>query len=136
MVNPWRKYKNAPIKKKQALRSLIAGLALFCVLRMITSFISVPLCPIKNLFGVSCPGCGLTRGFISVLKFDFSAATDYNVLSVPLFIGISLYALLCVSDILFSRNDVERVEGLCRKKCALIIFLLIFLASICLNQRF
>ncbi len=134
MVNLWHKYKNASKRKKQALHSLFVGFALFCLFYVITKFIPFPLCIIKNLFGISCPGCGLTRGFISILKLDFKAATQYNVLSIPLFIGIVIYGLLCVSDILRNRNDVERIEEQCKKKYMLAVFLIIFGISIYLND--
>lgn len=31
-------------------------------------------CPFRFLFGICCPGCGMTRAAISILHFDFVAA--------------------------------------------------------------
>ncbi|MBL7884252.1 MAG: DUF2752 domain-containing protein [Bacteroidia bacterium] len=28
-------------------------------------------CPYKSMFGISCPGCGMQRSFIALLKGDF-----------------------------------------------------------------
>lgn len=39
-------------------------------------------CPIKFVTGISCLGCGMTRAWLFVLKFDFAAAFHYH----PLFI--------------------------------------------------
>ena len=39
-------------------------------------------CPIKFATGLSCPGCGMTRAWISVLHFQFHRAFDYH----PLFL--------------------------------------------------
>ncbi|MBU5668713.1 DUF2752 domain-containing protein [Peptoniphilus sp. MSJ-1] len=39
-------------------------------------------CPIKALTGISCPGCGMTRAWIYLLKLDFKTAFYYH----PLFI--------------------------------------------------
>lgn len=39
-------------------------------------------CPIKYLTGVSCAGCGMTRAWLSVLRFDLSTAFNYH----PLFL--------------------------------------------------
>ena len=35
-------------------------------------------CPIHALSGISCPGCGMTRGLWSLLNLDFSAAWHYH----------------------------------------------------------
>lgn len=35
-------------------------------------------CPTRYLFGICCPGCGMTRAAFSILKLDFAAAFEYN----------------------------------------------------------
>ena len=134
MVNPWHKYKSASKRKKTALHSLIAGLGFFSIIYIITRFFSITLCPIQNIFGKDCFGCGLSRGFVSILFFDFYSAIEYNVLSIPLFLGILAYAILCFSDILFERNDLERIEGVMMKKYMIAIYLIILCLSIYLNR--
>ena len=44
-------------------------------------------CPIRLLFGVSCPGCGMTRAAVSIAKLDFCAAIHYHpaVFTIPVF---------------------------------------------------
>ena len=37
-------------------------------------------CPIHALTGVSCPGCGMTRAWLAVLRLDFKAAFYYHPL--------------------------------------------------------
>lgn len=52
------------------------------------------LCLIKNIFGVECPGCGMTRAFLSILHLDFEAAIAYNwkcVFVFPLTVFLYLY---------------------------------------------
>ena len=39
-------------------------------------------CPIKFITGVSCPGCGMSRAWLSLLRLDFSAAYNFH----PLFL--------------------------------------------------
>ena len=134
MVNPWRKYKKATKRKKEALRTLFAGLILFLILYLITRIFSVTLCPVQRFLGVSCFGCGLTRGFISILSFDFASATQYHVLSIPLFIGIVVYSVLCLSDILLDRNDLEYLSNIFGKKYMLIIYFIILIVSAYLNH--
>lgn len=49
-------------------------------------------CPIKTITGFYCPGCGLTRMLLSLLKLDFYKAFRYNpLLFISLPIGIYLY---------------------------------------------
>lgn len=54
-------------------------------------------CIFKFFFGVSCPGCGMTRACISALRLDFSAAFSYHPLWVALLpvLALLLYFHLC-----------------------------------------
>ena len=47
----------------------------------------LPVCPMLQLTGLACPGCGLTRGFHALFHGDLLAALDFNAL-------LPLYALL------------------------------------------
>ena len=47
-------------------------------------------CPIYNLFGVTCPGCGLTRAWLSFLRGDWRGAVVHH----PLFFPTPLFILL------------------------------------------
>jgi hypothetical protein len=47
------------------------------------------ICLIKNIFGVECYGCGITRAIISSVQLDFTKAIEYNkmvIIVLPLFI--------------------------------------------------
>jgi hypothetical protein len=47
------------------------------------------ICLIKNIFGVECYGCGITRAIISGVQLDFNKAIEYNkmvIIVLPLFI--------------------------------------------------
>lgn len=135
MVNLWHKYQKASRRKKQTLHSLFAGFLFFCILYLITTFISIPLCPVQNIFGVSCLGCGLTRGVIAILRLDFKAAVQYHILSIPIFLGILFYAVFCFTDILCGWNNIERIEKQCGKKYMLILYFMILVLSTLLNHH-
>ena len=52
-----------------------------------------PQCPLYALTGLSCPGCGATRGMHALLNGDFSTALNYNAMLV-LFVPMIVYFLL------------------------------------------
>lgn len=49
------------------------------------------ICLIKNIFGVECFGCGITRAIISAIQFDLKSAFHYNhliIIVLPIFIYV------------------------------------------------
>ena len=46
------------------------------------------LCIYKNIFGVECWNCGMTRAFLSILHGDFQMAIQYNKNSIIVFYSI------------------------------------------------
>ena len=89
-------------------------------------------CPIRALSGLSCPGCGMTRAVLSVLRLDFSAAFHYHPLFfLPPFMFmlflfedfikpkyyktawiaiIVLFILVYLYRLLFTENDVVVID--------------------------
>ena len=133
MVSRW--YRSLSERKKQSLHSLCAGFAFFAVLFLVTEIFGKSLCPIKAIFGIRCFGCGLTRGFISVIKLDFAKACEYNIMSLPLFFAIFLYVVLSVTDLTLKKNLVERLEmQLCKKYMYVVYVLILIMASIINNK--
>ena len=63
--------------KNQSLKNNIMNAICIIMLLLYTLIIG---CPIRLIFGISCPGCGLTRAFISVIQLDFDKATYYHPL--------------------------------------------------------
>jgi len=62
----------------------------------------IPPCPTYTLFGIHCPGCGLSRMLYSLVHFDVPAAVHYNALGV---------VALVVAAVLFAVWTVGRVRG-------------------------
>lgn len=55
-------------------------------------------CPIHDITGFHCPGCGLTRMLLSILKLDFYQAYRYNPLlfiALPFIIFLYFNNLYC-----------------------------------------
>lgn len=54
--------------------------------------IGIP-CMYYELTGLYCPGCGMTRATMSLLKLDFYQAVRYNAFSIVAIPLIALYAI-------------------------------------------
>src|SRR4051794_7840616 len=50
-----------------------------------------PLCPLYEMTGFACPGCGLTRGFHALFHGDVTTALGFNAL-LPIWAVIIAYA--------------------------------------------
>jgi hypothetical protein len=60
-------------------------------------------CTYRLLLGIPCPGCGLTRCFVSLAQGDWRAAWQYNAVGVPLF-------LITVAQIPFRLGQLYRIR--------------------------
>jgi hypothetical protein len=51
----------------------------------------VPVCPTASIFGIPCPGCGLTRATLAALRGDFTEALHFHPLVfilTPIYVGL------------------------------------------------
>lgn len=55
------------------------------------------ICVIKNVFGIECPGCGMTRAISSVFHGNLVGAFQYNKLIVIVF---PLLCYICIKTII------------------------------------
>lgn len=75
----------SPAVARRAL--IVAGL---CSLGAIAVVLEAPLCPSATLLGIPCPGCGLTRATLALLRGDVRGALALHPLVfilAPLFAG-------------------------------------------------
>lgn len=54
--------------------------------------IGMILCPLKNLSGLDCPSCGLTRSVSSLLHLEFGRSLSYHPLGALALTGLALIA--------------------------------------------
>lgn len=54
---------------------------------------TLPVCPIKALTGLDCPGCGSARATLALTRLDLPAALDFNLL-LPLWLSLLAWSLL------------------------------------------
>ena len=93
-------------KPKKIFWGLIGGLVLFAGL-MILDFYR---CPFAYLTGYPCVGCGLSHGFLAILRLDFASANAFNALSIPLFISFCVLGLITLSDMIFRTQYLMRIS--------------------------
>ncbi len=136
MDNRWHNHKNAHCKKRHTLHSIGVGLAFFCILCIAASIVREPLCPFKRVFGIDCFGCGMTRGFIAILQLDFISAFQYNPLSIPVFVGIIVYAFCSVADSLLDKDYVLKMEILLTKTSMFFIYVIFLAVSVMVKKFF
>ncbi len=94
---------NIPMIIPHTLKSKRISLAILFVLTMVFlwSVFSTPayktiitICPVKNLTGYSCPGCGLGRSIVFAAHGDFSHAFYYHplwIVVLPLMTAFGMY---------------------------------------------
>ncbi len=84
--------------------------------------ISFLFCPIYKVTKLYCPGCGITRMILSILKGDLYQAFRYNPL---IFILIPLFFILLTNNI-FLKNKLINKKNKERIYITLIAILIIY----------
>lgn len=70
---------------------------IFCISVIVLLFFFYR-CPIKILLGIDCPGCGMMRAFLAVIRLDFLSAFHYH----PLFLFFGIEAVYVMIGYIFS----------------------------------
>lgn len=70
-------------------------------------------CPFRKLLGIFCPGCGMSRAYLSLLQLDIAKAFYYH----PLFLMPIIWLILLIMD--YQGKDISK---------AFIITVIIFIA--------
>lgn len=85
--------------KKRLLHTIII-FSIFFLLAWLLLFVTksdMPsICLIRRLTGLKCPGCGMSRALLALIRLDISAAIGHNLLVLPILLYI-VYVLVCAS---------------------------------------
>lgn len=88
-------------------------------------FLFSPECQFKKIFNISCSICGMTRAFIFILNGNIISALKMNLLSIPLFIMITLFVILYLLNIILKKEYVYKFYNYIIKHYKLLILIFI-----------
>ena len=106
------KYLNDFIAKNDFILSSV-----FMGIFVIALFITDIGCPTRYLSGICCPGCGMTRAILQLLKFDFKGAFYYHPM---------VYALPIIVFLFIKRNDINKKLLNTSLAIIILLFLLVY----------
>ncbi len=88
----------------------------------IVVFYSAVGCPSRVLFGLSCPGCGMTRAVRALLQLDFQLAFESHPLVFLLPVAVAVY---------FLRKKIPKKLRNALGIAALLLMLAVFVYRLC-----
>ncbi|MBE7411734.1 MAG: DUF2752 domain-containing protein [Leptospiraceae bacterium] len=62
------------------------------------------VCLFKNLTGLDCPGCGLSRSFIFLLQGNISISLSYHKLGIPVFFSFAFFYIHTMIRLLLKKD--------------------------------
>jgi len=75
--------KECQMRLKEEIRKIFPVLAILIAYSIYLRFFTIGIpCVFHEVTGLKCPGCGMTRSCMSILKFDFTSAYNSNMLSI------------------------------------------------------
>lgn len=85
-------------------------------------------CIHEQLTGQSCPSCGLSRSFSSIMRGDLQAAEEYNVYGIRVFLFFLFHLVMRLSNIVYLLRKPVNIKNLVLIDTALAIisFILAF----------
>lgn len=94
---------------------------------------TVTFCMFRNITGIPCPGCGMGRASLSILKGNFNEAFQYNILSIPFTMFILMSVFWLIYDIWNKRDTFFKTINRKISTNYLIVLVVIILSSWIIN---
>lgn len=106
-------------------KKILLILLILLVFGILVVFVFDINCIFKSVFHISCPGCGLTRGFRALFHLNLKEAIYYNILTVPIFLFLITIAIIYFIDIIKNKDYLKKYFKFFTKYYYLIIILII-----------
>ena len=109
------------LKKTLIKYSIILGIALAYLIFTLITGIGIP-CIFSKITGLKCPGCGISRMLVSIVKLDFASAFKYNAfLFVTGPILIAYFAFSEVKYVIYGTSEMGKWDIILYVELALAI---------------
>lgn len=86
--------------------------------------INIMLCPAKILFGIPCPGCGMTRAIKLCLEGELMAAIRMNPNIILVWILLPIAPFILITQLATKQDYIARINTFLDKKVYLFIILI------------
>ena len=86
--------------------------------------LSITLCPTKILWGIPCPGCGITRAIKLCFEGDLWAAVLMNPNIILVWIVLPIAPFILITQLATKKDYIERINAFLDKKVYLFIILI------------
>ena len=86
--------------------------------------LSITLCPTKILWGIPCPGCGITRAVKLCFEGDLLAAVRMNPNIILVWIVLPIAPFILITQLATKKDYLSRINACLDKKVYLVIILI------------
>jgi len=100
----FKTFNNFYIKYLLAIFIIVGGYLFLFLFDLFNNHQHITLCIFKLATGIPCPGCGMGRATLELIKGNFAEAFHYNILSIPFSILIVIVFIWLVIDLLIRRE--------------------------------
>ncbi|WP_308244273.1 DUF2752 domain-containing protein [uncultured Prevotella sp.] len=87
--------------------------------------LSITLCPTKILWGIPCPGCGITRAIKLCFEGDLWAAVLMNPNIILVWIILPIAPFILIIQLTTRKDYIARINAFLDKKIYLVIILIV-----------
>ncbi|MCR6640351.1 MAG: DUF2752 domain-containing protein [Sporocytophaga sp.] len=102
---------NFYIKYLLAIFSIVGGYLFLFLFDRFNNHQHITLCIFKLTTGIPCPGCGMGRATIELIRGNFAEAYHYNILSIPFSVLVIITFIWMIIDLITSRDTFFNFIG-------------------------